>query len=391
MTTATIESALPTRSSPWASRLAVTAVHFFVMVLFLVNMRENAWAAILGFLLIHVYSVLVLRYWSNMERSTAGDTAIVALTLEYLLIAVLFWDSFSAWPWSTFFGLVLIQLCAFSAVRFWKGLSKAPLSAWFGLVVILLYVIIAATAPIIAPHGETAIVGAEFEPWGDQFLLGTDHLGRDTFTRLIYGARNTIGVAFLTTLLAFTIGALGGFLGAVVGGWVDQVLGRVVDVMMAIPSLIFALLILTIVGTSIPALILVIGILDSTRVFRLARAVAMNIVVMDYVEVARLRGEGLWWVIRREVLPNAMAPLVAEFGLRFCFVFLFLSALSFLGLGIQPPTADWGSMVRENATLINYGDVTPLLPAAAIALLTVGVNFVVDWFLNLTAGLRDDQ
>ena len=218
----------------------------------------------------------------------------------------------------------------------------------------------------------------------------TDHLGRDMFTRLIYGARNTIGVAFLTTLLAFIIGALGGFLGAALGGWVDQALGRVVDVMMAIPSLIFALLILTIVGTSIPALILVIGILDSTRVYRLARAVAMNIVVMDYVEVARLRGEGLWWVIRREVLPNAMAPLVAEFGLRFCFVFLFLSALSFLGLGIQPPTADWGSMVRENATLITYGDVTPLLPATAIALLTVGVNFVVDWFINLTAGLRDD-
>jgi len=132
-------------------------------------------------------------------------------------------------------------------------------------------------------------------------------------------------------------------------------------------------------------------VLDSTRVFRLARAVGMNIVVMDYVEVARLRGEGLWWVITREVMPNAMPPLVAEFGLRFCFVFLFLSALSFLGLGIQPPTADWGSMVRDNATLISFGDITPLLPAAAIALLTIGVNFVVDWFLHQTSGLRDDH
>ena len=391
MTTTTIESALPSRPSPWASRIAVSAVHFFVLVLFLENVRVDTWTAILGFLLIHVYSVLVLRYWSNLERSTAGDTVIVALTLEYVLVAVLFWDSFSLWPWSTFFGLVLIQLCAFSAVRLWRGLSKAPPSAWSGLVVILLYVMIAATAPIIAPHGETAIVGAEFEPWGDTFLLGTDNLGRDTFTRMIYGARNTIGVAFVTTTLAFFIGALGGFLGSALGGWVDQALGRIVDVMMAIPSLIFALLILTIVGTSIPALILFIGILDSTRVYRLARAVAMNIVVMDYVEAARLRGEGLWWVVRHEVLPNAMPPLVAEFGLRFCFVFLFLSALSFLGLGIQPPTADWGSMVRENATLITYGDITPLLPAAAIALLTVGVNFVVDWFLNVTAGLRDDQ
>ena len=399
-TTATIESALPTRPSPWASWLAVTAVHFFVLVLFLDNVRADTWLAILGFIAIHFYSMFVLWFWSNLERSTAGDTAIVALTLEYVLVAVLFWDRFSAWPWSTFFGLVLVQFCVFAAVRFWKGLSKAPWSAKFGLVVILLYVIIAATAPVIAPHGQTAIVGDIFEPWGDQFLLGTDNLGRDTFTRLIYGARNTIGIAFVTTLLAFVVGALGGFLGAALGGWVDQVLGRLVDVMMAIPSLIFALLLLaifkdvSIFGIKIPyvfLLIVVIGLLDSTRVYRLARAVAMNIVVMDYVEVARLRGEGLWWVMRREVLPNAMAPLVAEFGLRFCFVFLFLSALSFLGLGLQPPEADWGSMVKENASLISYGDVTPLLPAAAIALLTVGVNFVVDWFLNLTAGLRDDQ
>ncbi len=391
MTAATIETPIPLKPSPWPSRLAVTAVHFFVLVLFLVNVREATGGAVLGFIGIHVYTYFVLRYWSNLRRTITGDTVIVALTLEYVLIAVLFWDTFSAWPWHTFAGLVLVQVYAVAAVQFWRGLSRAPFSAWFGLVVILLYVIIAATAPIIAPHGETEVVGTPFEPWSAQFLLGTDNLGRDTFTRLIYGARNTIGIAFVTTLLAFFVGGLGGFLAAAVGGWSDQGLSRLVDVLMAIPSLIFALLILTISGTSVLALILVIGILDSTRVFRLARAVAMNIVVMDYVEVARLRGEGLWWVIRREVLPNAMAPLVAEFGLRFCFVFLFLSALSFLGLGIQPPTADWGSMVRDNATLITYGDITPLLPAAAIALLTVGVNFVVDWFLNITSGLRDEH
>jgi peptide/nickel transport system permease protein len=390
-TTESLDSMVPGQPSPWASRIAVTAVHFFVLVLFLKHMPVDTWAAILGFLVIHAYSVIVLRYWSGLERTTAGDTAIVTLTLEYMLIAMLFWDLFSLWPWSTFFGLVLVQICAFSAVQFWKGLSKAPPTAWFGIVVILIYVMIAATAPIIAPFGETEVVGAEYEVWGGEFLLGTDNLGRDWLTRLIYGARNTIGIAFLTTMLAFVLGAFGGFLAASLGGWVDQLLGRLVDVLMAIPSLIFALLILTIVGTSIPALILVIGVLDSTRVFRLARAVAMNIVVMDFVEAARLRGEGLWWVIRREVLPNAMAPLVAEFGLRFCFVFLFLSALSFLGLGIQPPTADWGSMVRDNATLITFGDITPLLPAAAIALLTVAVNFVVDWFLQLTSGLRDEH
>ena len=275
--------------------------------------------------------------------------------------------------------------------EFWKALKKAPGTAWVGLAIIIFYVFLAVCAPFLTPYGESEVVGYEFEPWGENFILGTDNLGRDMMTRLIYGARNTIGIAFVTTALTFMMGSITGFMAATLGGWFDQALSRVVDILMAIPSLIFALLILTITGTSIPALIIVIAVLDSTRVFRLARAVSMNVVVMDYVEVARLRGEGLWWVMNREVLPNATAPLVAEFGLRFCFVFLFISALSFLGLGIQPPTADWGSMVRDNATLITFGDITPLLPAGAIAMLTVGVNFVVDWFLQLTSGLKDEH
>jgi peptide/nickel transport system permease protein len=272
-----------------------------------------------------------------------------------------------------------------------KFLNTAPPTAKFGMLVIAFYVFLAVFAPILTPYSETEVVGSEFEPWGEEYVLGTDNLGRDMLTRLIYGARNTIGIAFVTTCLAFFIGVITGFLAATMGGWIDQGLSRIVDVLMAIPSLIFALLILTVLGTSIPVLIGVIAVLDSTRVYRLARAVAQGIVVMDFVEAAKLRGEGLWWLITREVLPNAMPPLVAEFGLRFCFVFLFLSALSFLGLGIQPPTADWGSMVRENATLITFGDITPLVPAGAIALLTVGVNFVVDWFLHKTSGLRDEH
>ncbi|MCB1970284.1 MAG: ABC transporter permease [Geminicoccaceae bacterium] len=268
-------------------------------------------------------------------------------------------------------------------------LKSAPPTAWFGMLVIATYIVVAVFAPVIAPYGETQIVGPEYDLWSEAHPLGTDNLGRDMLTRLIYGARNTVGIAFVTAILAFVLGGLAGLLAATLGGWIDQLLSRMVDILMAIPQLIFALLILTIVGTSIPAVIIVIAVLDSTRVFRLARAVAMNIVVMDFVEAAKLRGEGLWWIIRAEILPNAMPPLVAEFGLRFCFVFLTISALSFLGLGIQPPTADWGSMVRDNATLITFGDVTPLLPAGAIALLTVGVNFVVDWFLHKTSGLKD--
>ncbi|MEQ8331961.1 ABC transporter permease [Nisaea sp.] len=270
-----------------------------------------------------------------------------------------------------------------------KLLASAPWSAKFGIVVILGYSIVAIFAPVLTSYGETEIVGAEFEPWGGDFILGTDSLGRDMVTRLIYGARNTIGIAFLTTGLAFALGSVMGFLAAAISGWVDQLLSRIVDVLMAIPALIFGLLVLTIVGTSIVNMVLVIAVLESTRVFRLARAVAMGIVVMDYVEASRLRGEGLWYIMSREVLPNALPPLVAEFGLRFCFVFLFISALSFLGLGIQPPTADWGSMVRDNATLMTFGDITPLVPAAAIALLTVAVNFVVDWFLHKASGLKE--
>ncbi len=268
-------------------------------------------------------------------------------------------------------------------------LRKSPWSARFGLLVVFFYVFVAIFGPLLTPYGESEIVGFEYEPWGPEFLLGTDNLGRDMLTRLIYGARNTIGIAFITTVLAFLIGCVAGFLAAVLGGWTEQAMSRANDILMAIPQLIFALLILTIVGTSVPVLVVVIAVLDSTRVYRLARAVAMNIVVMDFVEVARLRGEGLWWIMRREVLPNALPPLVAEFGLRFCFVFLLLSALSFLGLGIQPPTADWGSMVRDNATLITFGDFTPILPAASIALLTIGVNFIVDWLLHKTSGLKD--
>ena len=275
-------------------------------------------------------------------------------------------------------------------------LQKSPLTARFGLVVIFLYIIIALFAPFIAPYGEAEVFPIPYAPWSSEFLFGTDQIGRDIFSRLIYGARNTVGIAVATTALAFTIGMILGLAAAISRGWLDQVLSRSVDVLMAIPSLIFALVLLSIFGSTVTNLIIIIAVLDSTRVFRLTRAVSINVVVMDYVEAARLRGEGLVWIMRREILPNILPPLIAEFGLRFCFVFLTIAALSFLGVGIQPPTADWGSMVRENASLIQFAQydlkagLTPLLPATAIALLTVAVNFVVDWFLNKASGIRDE-
>ena len=276
-------------------------------------------------------------------------------------------------------------------------LAKSPLTARFGLLVILVYVFVALFAPLIAPYGEAEVFPIPYAPWSSEFIFGTDQIGRDIFSRLIYGARNTVGIAVATTALAFIIGGILGLAAAIARGWLDQLLSRTVDVLMAIPSLIFALVLLSIFGSTVTNLIIIIAVLDSTRVFRLTRAVSINVVVMDYVEAARLRGEGLVWIMRREILPNIMPPLIAEFGLRFCFVFLTIAALSFLGVGIQPPTADWGSMVRENASLIQFAQydikagLTPLLPASAIALLTVAVNFVVDWFLHKTSGIRDEQ
>ena len=282
------------------------------------------------------------------------------------------------------------------AERSWIVLKKAPPTAWFGMIVFFCYMFVALFAPWLAPFGEAEIFPVPFAPWDETHVFGTDQIGRDILSRLIYGARNTMGIALLTTLLSFLIGGVLGLIAAIDRGLVDQVLGRAMDVLMAIPSLIFALMLLSIFGSTVTSLIIIIAVLDSTRVFRLTRSVAVGVVVMDYVEVARLRGEGLEWVMRREILPNVMPPLIAEFGLRFCFVFLTIAALSFLGLGIQPPTADWGSMVRENANLIQFAAydikaaLTPLLPATTIALLTIAVNFMVDWFLHHTSGIKDE-
>ena len=283
------------------------------------------------------------------------------------------------------------------AQRAWRELKKAPLTAWFGLIVIAAYMFVAIFAPWVAPYGESQVFDTPYAPWSSEFIFGTDQLGRDVWTRLVYGARNTIGIAVATTLLSFLIGGSLGVMAAINRSWLDQGLSRFVDVLMAIPSLIFSLMLLSIFGSNVWNLIMIIAVLDSTRVFRLARAVSLNVVVMDYVEASRLRGESLGWVMRNDILPNILPPLVAEFGLRFCFVFLTIASLSFLGVGIQPPTADWGSMVLENAQLISFAEydmkaaMTPLLPAGAIALLTVAVNFVVDWFLHKTSGIRDEK
>lgn len=267
-------------------------------------------------------------------------------------------------------------------------MRSIPLPALIGLFITGLFLFTAIFAPWIAPYGVSEVVGDVWEPASGTFWLGTDNIGRDLLSRLIWGGQTTIFVAIAATVVSFVTGSILGLFAAVVGGWIDQLMSRFVDLVMAIPTLIFALVVLSVMPVTIPVLILVMGLLDSTRVFRLSRAVASDIAVMEYVEAARLRGEGRGWVIFREILPNALSPLVAEAGMRFIFMVLFVSTLSFLGLGVQPPAADWGGIVKENKDGIVYGIPAALLPAIAIAALSISVNLVADWVLDRTSSLK---
>ena len=265
---------------------------------------------------------------------------------------------------------------------------RIPVSALIGLVLVGGFFLMALFAPLIAPYGNAEVVGDVWELRSAAHWLGTDNIGRDLLSRMIYGGRTTILIATLATVLSFSLGSFLGFTAAVIGGWIDQLMSRLVDLLMSIPSLIFALVVLSVMPVNIIVLILVMGILDSTRVYRLSRAVAVDINVQDFVEAAKLRGEKRTWIIFREILPNALSPLVAELGLRFIFAVLFLSTLSFLGLGVQPPASDWGGMVKENKDGIVFGIGAALIPAAAIAALAISVNLVADWILNRTSDLK---
>ena len=350
--------------------------------------------------------VVVWLVWAYTQGRSADPA--VANKFFFLRIAIEGFIIFALAAW-------LFRILGRNVGTAWsrKMFRSMPLTAAFGILTIIIYAVLAIFAGAIAPYGQEQIisgVAANVIPGGDpamggnpDFPLGTDQIGRDILSRLIYGAQNTVGIAFATTCLAFLLGGTLGFLAATLGGWLDQILSRMVDVLMAIPSLIFALLLMTIAQLWAPQLgipltvfmVVIIAVIDSTRVYRLARAVGQNIVVMDYIEAAKLRGEGLGYLIFKEILPNATAPLLAEFGLRFCFVFLTIAALSFLGVGIQPPLADWGTMVRDLSGFVNFAQfaplaaTAPLLAAGAIALLTIAVNFVVDWMLHKSSGLKE--
>ena len=269
---------------------------------------------------------------------------------------------------------------------------RLTLTAWIGIAILGFWLAVAGFGPLIAPYGETEILSARsFAPAGEVGLLGSDYVGRDVFSRVLYGARMTMGLALVTTLVSFCVGITLGFTAAVSGGVADNVFSRINDAIMAFPAIILALMVIAALGTSLVIVVLTVALIDATRVFRIARALAMDISVMDFVDVARARGERLWWLTCREILPNTLGPLAAEFGIRFTYAILFISALSFLGLGVQPPAADWGVMVKENLQGLLFGSAAALLPAASVASLTVGINLIVDWFLHQIAGQGEGE
>jgi peptide/nickel transport system permease protein len=251
-------------------------------------------------------------------------------------------------------------------------------SGLIGLAVVLFWVLAALVGPALLSRGGAEGGGDVFAPISAAHWLGTDYLGRDMLARVIEGARYTVGVAFLATLLACATGVTLALLAAASNRWIDGALSRLLDTLTAIPSKMFALLMVAGFGSSIPMLIATTAVIYVPGSYRMARALAVNINAMDYVTVARTRGEGTWYVMRREILPNIAGPVLADMGLRFVYSVLLLASLSFLGLGVQPPDADWGSLVRENIGALADGGASVLAPAMAIASLTIAVNMVID-------------
>ena len=264
------------------------------------------------------------------------------------------------------------------------GRFRLSWSGWLGAIIVGFWVFIAIFGPALAPLGENDLPFpddySEFQNPRAGAWLGTDVSDRDILSRLMYGAGRTIGIAFAATVLAYFLGVIMGIGAAISSPRVDMIVSRINDAFLSLPTIMLGLVVVAAVGSSIPVLIITAGVIYATVVFRLARALGQEIMVMDFVEAAKVRGEGRWWIITREIWPNAAMPLLTDFGLRLIYVILFISSLSFLGLGVQPPQSDWGSMVRENLGALSYGQsVIPVLaPALAIASLTVAINLVVD-------------
>jgi peptide/nickel transport system permease protein len=279
----------------------------------------------------------------------------------------------------------------------WKSflldlVSDLTPGAFVSILFLILVILIGLFAPWLAPFDQGEILTNEsFEPPSSTLWLGSDFLGRDLLSRLISGVRVTLFLALMITFLSFFLGVGLGFLAAAFGGKVDATISRINDALLSFPSLMLALIVINSLGSSFGVLVITIAFIDMTRVFRVARALAVNIMVMDYVEAAIVRGEGKVWIILHEVLPNSLTPLAAEFGIRFTYAILFISALSFLGLGVQPPQSDLGVLVKENMQALLYGEYTNIYPAVTIAAIAISMNVFVDWLLKKSSAKLSEE
>lgn len=263
-----------------------------------------------------------------------------------------------------------------TAQRSW--MRRIGYGGWIGLIIILFWGLVALLGPVLTPYDPGASIADMPYASDDRLLLGSDYIGRDVWSRVIMGARTTLGLSLAATLLTYLLGTTLGVCAATIGGWTDAFLSRINDVLLSLPNIMLALLVIAAFGTSNTVVIATTAVVFSSSVFRFSRALAMNVMVQDYVDVARIRGERFPWIMFHEVLPNIAMPLLSDFGMKLVFVMLFISGLSFIGLGVQPPTPDWGSMVRENVQGLAYGSYASLWPAGAIASLTLAINLVVD-------------
>jgi peptide/nickel transport system permease protein len=255
------------------------------------------------------------------------------------------------------------------------GISTA---AWVGLAMLVVVLFVGIFGRYLAPYAPDEMFGAPFSAPSADHKLGLDFAGRDVMSRFLFGGQTAIFVALAGTVMGFVLGSILGVVSAYRRGWVDEVIGRSTDLALAFPALILSLLLLAAFGTSLALVVFAITITTAPGVARIARAATLEVVDLPYVEAARARGERATYVMAVEILPGVRSPLLVDFGLRLTTAILLVAALSFVGLGLQPPAADWGLMIGENRIGLNVQPWAVIVPAAAIAALTIGVNLIID-------------
>lgn len=256
-----------------------------------------------------------------------------------------------------------------------------------GLFIVLGLAFIAGFGPLLAPHGPTELIGPPFAGPGQFGVLGTDGLGRDVLSRFLSGGRSVFGLALAGTALGVGAGVLIGLVAAYNRKWVDETVMRTMDVFMAFPPIILALVAVTTLGPQTWLIIVAVGVVHAPRVARLVRGAALEVVQRDFIKSAEALGVGRWRIMFREVLPNIASPLLVEASLRLTFSIALVASLSFLGFGLQPPAADWGLMISENRTGITAQPWAVVAPVVAIGLLTIGTNLIADGLARTLAGI----